>query len=53
MTTGEPFYEAAVYIADAIQSHAPNFTPELLKSLGIISAGTQSSYCQTGTWEQA
>ena len=28
MTTGEPFYEAAAYIADAIQSHAPNFTPD-------------------------
>jgi len=28
MTTGEPFHEAAAYIADAIQSHAPNFTPD-------------------------
>jgi hypothetical protein len=28
MTTGESFYDAAAYIADAIQSHAPNFTPD-------------------------
>jgi hypothetical protein len=28
MTTSEPFHEAAGYIADAIQSHAPNFTPD-------------------------